>query len=656
MNRHFVKVIFSTFGVIIACFEGNAQLTPQVSKMPPFYKDILTKQTAEPPKEVQVNEGLHVIHTSLKGDSNLDVKNGENNDGVTLHMWETNGGDAQIFNIVRSNEAGFYHIKTKWGRFLDVSGTQIITKGTGGISSSNSTKWKFFLTGDGYYLIQSKTGNYIRCSSSRGGSTVKLENNSNGSFAKWRLARYSNPYVSISKTNKESYEKAGDDQKKEENGMSCTSRRIEFAESNFERIITGGIWDKIYPGAIYNAQSVAEGGFKTLDLERKPMTIAVNLVSAGAGKLSQILQPTEIKRSNVWQSISNLLRNNRSTINAARANFFMKQIHSDEQLKVVVGGDFNGWGASVQTTFSTKSRQSRNIYLIKLTQVYFDVVVDDVQQLTNNLPNEEAVYVSSVSYGKIGYLRVESSETQETISAMLKAKYNWGTGNAAGQLNVDYDKVLRESQIAGFVLGGSPTVITSVEQMQSYVNDARWNPNVQIYPVSYKLKFLKDNDDAYVSMMTNYTERICEPIRRGSVLNVIAQSGSDDLRGYNKAYISVNFNDGTSTDRREILTGLGQNQSRTVEINLGREIDLVNVKSLTINHDGTPNNNPFNGGDATHTYDNWDLIVLRVSLKAGANGEVNIYNNAAGITGQSGDKVPFRFSGEKRTAEFFRQP
>ncbi|MDX2068420.1 MAG: thiol-activated cytolysin family protein [Haliscomenobacter sp.] len=440
-----------------------------------------------------------------------------------------------------------------------------------------------------------------------------------------------------------------------ENGMTCSSRRIEFTESNFERIISGGIWDKIYPGAIYQANSVADGSFRTLDLPRNPMRMAVNLIAAPSGKISTTIQPVNLNRSGIWQGISYLLDQNRTVVNASRAVFELKQIFSREQLQVFVGGDFTGWGASVQATFNTSNTQARNVYIVKLTQVYFDIVVDDNQNLVTTPPTDDnAVYIHAVSYGKIGYLRIESNESEQTIRAALNARYNWGSGNAGVQANVDYNKVLRESQTVGFVLGGSAQVITNADQFNQYVRDARWNPSVQIQPISYKLKFLRDRSDAYVSMTTSYTERICEPIRRGTILQVTTQSGSDDLRSYNTAFLAVNFNNGTSSREYLLHRGLGQNQSATQNISLGQEIDVVNVRSISIRHDGTPNNNPFTGGDLGHTCDNWDLMAFRVSLLT-PSGLVNIYNNILRNQSTDGDHAPIRFTGDKRTAEFKKQ-
>lgn len=440
------------------------------------------------------------------------------------------------------------------------------------------------------------------------------------------------------------------------NGMSCSSQRVEFTESNFERIITGGIWDKIYPGVIYQANTVADGAFTTLNLPRNPMRLAVNLVSANSRILSTTIQPININRSGVWQGIAYLLNQNSQVKNASRAVFELKQIFNNEQLRVFVGGDFSGWGASVQATFNTSNTQTRNVYIVKLTQVYFDFIVDDNQNLVTTPPTDDnAVYVHSVSYGKIGYLRIESNESEQTIRAALNARYSWGTGNAGVQANVDFNKVLRESQTVGFVLGGAPQVVTTADQFNQYVRDAQWNPNVQIQPVAYKLKFLRDRSDAYVSMTTSYTERICEPIRRGSVLQVNLQSGSDDLRGYNTAYLTVNFNNGTSSREYLLQRGLGQNQPAVQNINLGQEIDLVNVRSITIRHDGTPNNNPFNGGDAGHTYDNWDLMSLRIALITVTGNPENIYNSINNNNTTGGDRAPIRFTGDKRIGEFRRQ-
>jgi hypothetical protein len=552
--------------------------------------------------------------------------------------WEVIGGQGRDISISADGTpwligwvgtpGGYFVYRWNGSTWLDVPG---------GLTNINAGRNEVWGVNDGGIIWRQKISSIVNWNG--GGGIVKPID--------------SGVSTSISRNNETRLPTYGNARKKEENGMSCTSRRVEFTESNFERIITGGIWDKLYPGAIYNAQSVADGRFTTIDIPRNPMTIAVNLVSASSGILSRTLPANGINRSSVWQNISSLLNSNRNVINAARASFEMKQIHSSEQLKVFVGGDFSGWGASVQATFNSSSSQSRNVYLVKVTQVYFDVTVDDNQQLVGNLPSEEAVYVHSVSYGKIGYLRVESSESEQTIAAALNARYNWGTGNAGIQANIDYNKVLRESQTVGFVVGGAPRIISGPQQMNEFVSDVRWNPSVQIMPISYKLKFLKDRADAYVNMATSYTERICEPIRRGNTLKVTTQSGTGELRNYNTAFITVNFNNGTSTAEKLLHRGLGQNQSATQNITLDQEIDLVNVSSISIRHDGAPNNNPFNGGDAFHTYNNWTLMTLRVSLITNNGQEINIYNSNSRAS--EGDSAPVQFSGEKRIAVFKRQ-
>ncbi len=143
------------------------------------------------------------------------------------------------------------------------------------------------------------------------------------------------------------------------------------------------------------------------------------------------------------------------------------------------------------------------------------------------------------------------------------------------------------------------------------------------------------------------------PQIKGTKLQVTTQCGSDDLRHYNTAQLTVNFNNGLTSREYLVHRGLRQNQSANQIIYLDEEIDLTNVRSISIRHDGTPvsSNNPFNMFD---TYDNWDLMTLRIALIKHDGSVVNIYNNALSTSG--GDRVPIRFTGQKRIGEFMKQP
>lgn len=142
----------------------------------------------------QVQPGTYTIKTKLVN-RNMDVQWGNNANGTLLHLWDVNENKAQNFTIENSNEAGYYYIKTAWGRVLDVynsdrsSGAKL---NTWDFNGSDAQKWKFVNTGDGYYNIQSKLGTYIdvKGGASEGGTLIWMSaySNWNGNIAqRWKL-------------------------------------------------------------------------------------------------------------------------------------------------------------------------------------------------------------------------------------------------------------------------------------------------------------------------------------------------------------------------------------------------------------------------------------------------------------------------------------
>jgi len=76
--------------------------------------------------------------------------------------------------------------------------------------------------------------------------------------------------ASIGRTNDSKPPRYAAEKRTEENGQSCTSRKVDFTESNFERIIAGGIWDKILPGRYLSSQFGSRWCFHHGELTQKP--------------------------------------------------------------------------------------------------------------------------------------------------------------------------------------------------------------------------------------------------------------------------------------------------------------------------------------------------------------------------------------------------
>ncbi len=110
-----------------------------------------------------ITKGTYHIRSQIENKP-MDVVNGHNANGNGLHLWDFHGGDAQQFTIEPSNEAGYYYIKTKWGRVLDIkdwSSASGATLYTWDFHGGDNQKWRFIDRGNGYYNIESKYRTYI---------------------------------------------------------------------------------------------------------------------------------------------------------------------------------------------------------------------------------------------------------------------------------------------------------------------------------------------------------------------------------------------------------------------------------------------------------------------------------------------------------------
>lgn len=103
---------------------------------------------------------------------------------------------------------------------------------------------------------------------------------------------------------------------------------------------------------------------------------------------------------------------------------------------------------------------------------------------------------------------------------------------------------------------------------------------------------------------------ISNPIFAGTTMKVQLNTGSDDLRGGNTAFIKVNYTDNTTSPEYVLSRGMAGNTAARFTQVLTKDITNLNqVRNIEIRHDGSPRaGNPFD------TYDNWNLQHIRVGF------------------------------------------
>ncbi len=305
-------------------------------------------------------------------------------------------------------------------------------------------------------------------------------------------------------------------------GRYCTESVVSEERGDEKRIVLGNQNDKIYPGAVYYDNAFISGTYNApMDLQLKPYEITTDLFSAAFTDNSIVrVEPT---LGGVNNGISTLMRRSMTTKNAARVVPEVKILNSSEQLAFEIGANFSGYGADLNASFNYMKSTKKNVFLARLTQVYFSVMLNvaDGRLLVNNnpLPNN-LVYVNKVNYGRLGYIFIASDSSREAIQAALDVTYSSGGASGGGNFGLDYEKVINSMQISGFFFGGDAAntiTLNSPNQLRAFddyvQNGLRLDPNVAPVAISYELKYLNDNSTAATRSTTTYTERQCTPAK-----------------------------------------------------------------------------------------------------------------------------------------------
>lgn len=367
---------------------------------------------------------------------------------------------------------------------------------------------------------------------------------------------------------------SGSTQETSENGFVCTAVPVSESQSSFESIVLANPTELFYPGAVIDAKSIANGTYLLQQPTYTPLRLSINLLGGGAsGSNTKVVQPAggRIYRGNVYDGISELLRNTTNVGNAANASIDVRIMESQEELELFLGGSFSGWGASISANMGMSKQQKRNVIYVKYVQKDFSVIVDSPpselfpQHTFGQYPNW--CMVQKVNYGRMAIVRFESDFSAEELGASISASYGGFGFGAKAVFNINTKKVLAETNASAVFIGGDPALAGEaigsllgksaseiLDKVKSYiVNGAYSNKNISVTPISYELVFL-DGSKAMIQTNTNYVNRECKPLAREVEFTFEGLIAYDDLYDrFNQGNSGYNFYTGYQNDRSHPL-------------------------------------------------------------------------------------------------------
>jgi flavomodulin len=283
--------------------------------------------------------------------------------------------------------------------------------------------------------------------------------------------------------------------------------------------------DIIYPGSILRGDSFLEGKYDPI-IPIKPNEITISTSLQGKGLNVKIKGLPKL--SDYRQKINDLLKDNVDKIDYQNTPAYMSllaqaatsissfnkalHLHADANIiKRLVTLDFNYKPSEFRIN-------DRNFVVVKVRQPLYNLTVDPQNPeewgRLNNVGNTEPVYISSVDYGRVAHLLIQTERKFDEVKKIIDGSLEINLAKkvvANGEIKATYDEITKEwfsnGKVVVLIAGGTldSSRIYDYNTFINYLKSPSAESLIQsAVPISYKVRTLKDNKE--VEVRVSYTE------------------------------------------------------------------------------------------------------------------------------------------------------
>lgn len=316
----------------------------------------------------------------------------------------------------------------------------------------------------------------------------------------------------------------------------CSNEESRIDEPLTRVLIFNSAGAAIFPGALVLLnKELAMGRPQPVSIPRAPVTLSIDLPGLGdQGKLV-VENPTN---ADVRAAINRVLERwntypaSQGYVNAARSDLTVQKAYSRDQLTLGLGFNAQWASGEVLARVDVKNTAEQSTAVALFRQVFYtvsmntpaapadvfdeDVTIHDVKTRMNttNPPG----YVSSVDYGRLILVRMDtqSTETEADVVASLSYAATGGT-SVGGDTRTRFERIIQNSTFTVVTVGGNAADATKVmganalaELPRVIRKDAvysRDNPGV---PIAYTVHALRDNRHAAFHFGTKFNRTNCQ--------------------------------------------------------------------------------------------------------------------------------------------------
>jgi thiol-activated cytolysin len=297
-------------------------------------------------------------------------------------------------------------------------------------------------------------------------------------------------------------------------------------------LILSPIHGVVWPGALVRAdQDLVRGTPTPIQCRRAPVWLSVDLPGIGGRGVFAVEDPSH---GTVQAAIDRALdywndnQYREGYVSKSRSKYVATSVYSNEQLAASLGLNYWSLKGSLATQFQRTTTKESRVAMALFKQVFYTVSFEPpphpgavfhpsvgLEEVRNNMSRDiPPAYVSSVDYGRILMLRIESSADTKQTDVEGTLKYL----SAQVDASASHRKTLEKSKVTLITIGGNAEVNTRavdasrIEDLHLVIQgkNALYAKNNPGQPIAYTIRFLKDGRLAKMGYSTDYTEMTYE--------------------------------------------------------------------------------------------------------------------------------------------------
>lgn len=297
-----------------------------------------------------------------------------------------------------------------------------------------------------------------------------------------------------------------------------TKQKFKASAAFDQQILLNPSSDVIYPGSVLLGDSIAAGTYQEVTKGvKEQITISYDLTNITLeGKQTGKVIGTIVPSLSNYRTLHNSIMSQKLGQASTTYSFEATEVYSasDFGVKFNFGVGFNSGivETSIKSGFDFNKGAKKHKYMVKFMETFYTVDVDQGNDTflyksfnVGDFKGFRPVYVSSIAYGRLAYLTIESDESWSSIKSNLEVAVDASIyGKYEGGFETAVNNLTKNSKINITVIGGS-SVAVSLESFMEMLKTGGFSEKNTGKIIAYKLRFVDDNSVANTVYNDEYT-------------------------------------------------------------------------------------------------------------------------------------------------------